>query len=91
MIIPKVDLDDATQQRINQLHQEIGNTRIAQQKEQTAAAEARANKLIADSVSKNPNVLVSKCRDQQREMVEKGQPVPIGGWGWPGHRRVYPH
>lgn len=84
VIIPKVDYDDATQQRINQLQQEIGNTRIAQQREQTAAAEARANKTIADSVSKDPNVLVSKCLDQQGEMIEKGQPIPVGGLGcWP--------
>ncbi|SER20728.1 SPFH domain-containing protein [Microlunatus flavus] len=84
VIIPKVDYDDATQQRINQLQQEIGNTRIAQQREQTAAAEAKANQTIADSVSKDPNVLVSKCLDQQREMIEKGQAIPVGGLGcWP--------
>ena len=86
VIIPKVDYDDATQQRINQLQQEIGNTRIAQQREQTAAAEAKAkaNQMIANSVSKDPNVLVSKCLDQQREMIEKGQPIPVGGLGcWP--------
>jgi regulator of protease activity HflC (stomatin/prohibitin superfamily) len=85
VIIPKVDYDDATQQRINQLQQEIGNTRIAQQRELTAEADARANAKIAASVSKDPNVLVSKCFDQQREMIEKGQPIPVGGLGcWSG-------
>ena len=85
VIIPKVDYDDATQQRINQLQQEIGNTRIAQQRELTAQADARANAKIAASVSKDPNVLVSKCFDQQREMIEKGQPIPVGGLGcWSG-------
>jgi regulator of protease activity HflC (stomatin/prohibitin superfamily) len=89
VIIPKVDFDEATQQRINQLQQEIGNTRIAQQREQTAQAEAKANQLIADSVSKDPNVLVSKCLDQQREMIEKGQVIPVGGLGcWPGASRT---
>ncbi|RYZ31447.1 MAG: SPFH domain-containing protein [Propionibacteriaceae bacterium] len=84
VIIPKVDYDEATQQRINQLQQEIGNTRIAQQREQTAEADARANAKIAASVSKDPNVLVSKCLDQQREMIEKGQAIPVGGLGcWP--------
>ena len=89
VIIPKVDFDEATQQRINQLQQEIGNTRIAQQREQTAQAEAKANQVIADSVSEDPNVLVSKCLDQQREMIEKGQPLPVGGLGcWPTSART---
>ena len=62
----------------------IGNTRIAQQREQTAEADARANATISASVSKDPNVLVSKCLDQQREMIEKGQAIPVGGLGcWP--------
>lgn len=89
VIIPKVDFDEATQQRINQLQQEIGNTRIAQQREQTAQAEAKANRLIAESVAEDPNVLVSKCLDQQREMIEKGQPIPVGGLGcWPSSDRT---
>lgn len=89
VIIPKVDYDDATQQRINQLQQEIGNTRIAQQREQTAAAEAKANQTIANSVSEDPNVLVSKCLDQQREMIEKGQSIPVGGLGcWPSSEKT---
>jgi regulator of protease activity HflC (stomatin/prohibitin superfamily) len=89
VIIPKVDFDEATQQRINQLQQEIGNTRIAQQREQTATAEAAANKKISASVSRDPNVLVSKCLDQQREMIEKGQAIPVGGLGcWPGSAKT---
>lgn len=87
VVVSKVDFDDATQSRINQLQQEIGNTRIAQQREQTAAAEARSNRVLASSVSKDPNVIVSKCMDQQREAVEKGMPVPPGGFGcWPGDK-----
>lgn len=85
VVVSKVDFDDATQNRINQYQQEIGNTRIAEQREKTAAADARANERLAASLSKNPNVLVSKCLDQQREMIEKGQAIPIGGLGcWPG-------
>jgi hypothetical protein len=85
VVISKVDFDDATQSRINQLQQEIGNTRIAEQREQTAGAEARSNRILAASVSKDPNVIVSKCMDQQREAIEKGQPLPPGGFGcWPG-------
>lgn len=85
VVVSKVDFDDATQSRINQLQQEIGNTRIAEQREQTAAAEAKANRVLAASVSNDPNVIVSKCMDQQREAIEKGQALPPGGFGcWPG-------
>jgi hypothetical protein len=47
VIIPEVDDDEATQQRISRLQQAIGNTRIAQQREQTAEADAPANAKIA--------------------------------------------
>jgi hypothetical protein len=85
VVITKVDFDDATQSRINQYQQEVGNTRIAEQAGKTATARATANNTLAASLNKNPNVLVSQCLDQQREMIDKGQPIPIGGIGcWPG-------
>lgn len=84
VIIPKVDFDDATQKRIDAYQAEIGNTRIAEQRKKTAAADSEANKVLAGSVSDNPNVLVSKCLDQLAEMVDKGQPVPAGFSCWPG-------
>lgn len=84
VMIPKVDFDQQTQARIDAYQTEIGNTRIAEQREKTAAAEAAANKVLATSVSKDPNVLVSKCLDQLSEMVSKGQAVPAGFSCWPG-------
>lgn len=80
--IPKVDFDERTQQRIDAYQQEIGNTRIAEQRKKTAAADAEANKVLAESVSKDPNVLVSKCLDTLNEMVSKGQPIPVGFSCW---------
>lgn len=78
--ITLLDFSDATKSRINALNTERGNTRIAEQKKITAAAEAEANRIIADSVSKDPNVLVSKCLD----LVNEGKPIPAGFQCWPG-------
>lgn len=83
VIIPKVDFDPQTQSRIDAYQTEVGNTRIAEQRKKTAAAEAAANKELAASVSKDPNVLVSKCMDQMAEMVQKGQQIPVGFSCWP--------
>ena len=77
-------LADTTQQKINAYQAEVGNTRIAEQKEKTAAAEAAANQALAASVSKDPNVLVSKCLDTLEEMVKAGTSVPAGFSCWPG-------
>lgn len=84
VIITKIDFDEKTQSRIDAYQVEIGNTRIAEQRKETAKAEADANKTLADSVSKDPNVLVSKCLDTLASIVEKGQQVPVGFSCWPG-------
>lgn len=81
--ILRVDLDDATQARIINLQEEVQRTKQAEQRKQTAAAEADANKELAASVSKDPNVLVSKCLDVQRSMVEKGQSLAGVPSCWP--------
>lgn len=78
--ITLLDFSEATKNRINALNTERGNTRIAEQKKVTAAAEAEANKIIADSVSKDPNVLVSKCLD----LINEGKPMPAGFQCWQG-------
>jgi regulator of protease activity HflC (stomatin/prohibitin superfamily) len=83
VIVPIVHFDDQTQGRINALQAEVANTRIATQKQQTANAEAEANRKLADSVSKDPNVLVSKCFDTLAEMIKQKQPVPAGFSCWP--------
>lgn len=59
--IPLVNFDEATQNRINELQAETARTRIANQKQETADAEAKANKILEDSVT--PEVLSSKCLD----------------------------
>ena len=76
VIVPLVNYDEATQSRINALNVEKANTRVAEQRAKTAEAEARANEILAASVSDSPNVLVSKCLDAARE----GNISPLGCW-----------
>ncbi|WP_100524313.1 SPFH domain-containing protein [Mycobacteroides abscessus] len=76
--IPVIHFDDRTQQSINNLQTEIANTKIAEQRQLTAIAEAKANTKLAESVSHDPNVLVSKCLDLVRE--KGGSPAGC----WPG-------
>jgi regulator of protease activity HflC (stomatin/prohibitin superfamily) len=76
VIVPLVNYDEATQSRINALNVEKANTRVAEQRAKTAEAEARANEILARSVSDSPNVLVSKCLDAARE----GNISPLGCW-----------
>jgi regulator of protease activity HflC (stomatin/prohibitin superfamily) len=76
VIVPLVNYDDATQERINALNVEKANTRIAEQRAKTAEAEARANEILSASVSNDPNVLVSKCLDAARE----ARISPLGCW-----------
>jgi hypothetical protein len=76
VIVPLVNYDEATQERINALNVEKANTRIAEQRAKTAEAEARANEILAASVSNDPNVLVSKCLDAARE----AHISPLGCW-----------
>jgi regulator of protease activity HflC (stomatin/prohibitin superfamily) len=83
-IIPLVHYDDATQQKINQLQQQVAQTRIAEQAKITNEKQAAANKALAASVNTSPNVLVAQCLNTLEEMVKNGQPVPAGFSCWPG-------
>jgi regulator of protease activity HflC (stomatin/prohibitin superfamily) len=80
VFIPIVHHDKQTQSKINQYQAAKADTRIALQKVQTAQNDAKANKALADSISKDPNVLVSKCLD----LVNKGVALPAGFTCWPG-------
>ena len=82
--IPLIRYDRGTQERLNAYQAEIANTRIATQRSETAEAQARANEALAESVSNDPNVLVSRCLDTLADMAEAGQTVPAGFSCWPG-------
>lgn len=84
VIVPLVRFDGPTEEKISQYQQAIADTRIASQRKLTATEEADANTILSDSVSNDPNVLVSKCYDLLTAMSKAGQPVPAGFSCWPG-------
>jgi hypothetical protein len=49
-----VNYDEVAQDRINALNVEKANTRVAEQSAKTAEAQARANGILAESVSNGP-------------------------------------
>ena len=79
--ISYVGLSESTQQKINEFTAEIARTRIAGQRVETAKKEAEANQELSDSISNDPNVLVSKCLDM---VAEGGVSLPANFQCWPG-------
>ena len=77
----KIDFDALTQSRLDALLAEQGNTRIAEQKMETAAKEAEANRIIADSVSHSPNVVTMNCI-KEIAAADAGK-FPAGFQCWP--------
>jgi regulator of protease activity HflC (stomatin/prohibitin superfamily) len=82
--IPLINYDNGTQDRLNRYQQQVADTRIAEEAEQTALAQARANEALSESVSNDPNVLVAQCFDLLGDMVDADQPIPAGFSCWPG-------
>lgn len=78
VIISIVHFDQQTQAKINAYQSQIADTRIAEQKQRTAAAESEANRILAESL-RDPNVLVSKCLD----LLNSGKQLPTGFQCWP--------
>ncbi|WP_411550618.1 SPFH domain-containing protein [Mycobacteroides chelonae] len=77
--VPTIDYDEGTEAKINQINQARAATSVALQDQQTALAQADANKKLADSVSHDPNVLVSKCLDiaKERGLALLCWPTPV--------------
>lgn len=81
VIISIVHLDGTTQDKVNAYQAQIANTRIAEESQKTAAAQAEANRILASSVNNDMNVLISRCLD----LVNSGKGVMpcIPGAGLP--------
>lgn len=82
--VPILNFPTSVQDKINQLQSQITATRVAQQSVFTAQAQAKANEVLAASVSHDPNVLTDKCLNILKEAVEKGQALPAGFSCFPG-------
>lgn len=81
VIISIVHFDQTTQDKINAYQAQIASTRIAEESQKTAQAQAEANRVLSSSVSNDPNVLVARCL----ELVNAGKPLPAGFQCWPGN------
>jgi len=84
VVISYVSLSEQTQSKLNDFVSATGETRIAEQRKETARAQAEANKILSNSVSNNPNVLVSRCMDTVADAVEKNYALPAGFSCWSG-------
>ncbi|WP_194838603.1 SPFH domain-containing protein [Nocardia sp. XZ_19_369] len=80
VIISIIHFDQQTQEKINAFQAQIANTRIAEESQRTADAQAEANRRLAASVSNDPNVLVARCLD----LIASSKPIPLGFQCWPG-------
>lgn len=78
--ISLVTLDDKSQRRVDEYIGEVAKTRVAKQAQETAAEQAKANRLLSESISNDPNVLVAKCFD----LLADGFKPPAGFTCWPG-------
>lgn len=72
VVIPIVDFDDATQNKLDELQAEIARTRTAEQRQKTAAAESEANRKLSEGIT--TEVLVSKCLD----IADRNNQSPLG-------------
>lgn len=84
VLIPLINYDNTVQSRLNSVLTQKANTDIALQAVKTAQAQAQANRVLAASVSNDPNVLVSRCLDLLSEMVKSNMSPPAGFSCWPG-------
>ena len=84
VLIPLINYDSTVQSRLNSVLTQKASTDIALQAVKTAQAQARANRVLAASVSNDPNVLVSRCLDLLSEMIKGNMTPPAGFSCWPG-------
>ena len=70
----QIHYDALTQGRLNAYAQAQADTRIAEQQEQTAQAQAAANKALAgDPATSNPGVQYQNCLNLIKDLATKGQ------------------
>lgn len=77
VLVPFLHYDNATQNRLNAIQQQYGNTAIAQQEIKTNQAQALANAAIARSVA-SPNVLFQECLNITELAVKTGVTMDTG-------------
>ena len=86
LFTPNVTYDDSVQARINSVTSQKAETLVAQQSEQTANAQAAANRTLASSLSGNnsASALEQNCLNILNQMVKQGMTPPTGFGCIPG-------
>ncbi|MFV0494046.1 SPFH domain-containing protein [Mycobacterium sp.] len=74
--VPTIQYDQGTEDKINQLNQQRAQTTISIEAQRTAEAQAKANEILAKSISNDPNVVVQNCITAA---INKGL-SPLGCW-----------
>jgi regulator of protease activity HflC (stomatin/prohibitin superfamily) len=83
VVIPRLVYQGSVQARINQEDQQVAQTIIANEAIRTAQAQASANKILSQSVSGDPNVLVAQCMNVLEALQKSGSQIPAGFSCWP--------
>jgi regulator of protease activity HflC (stomatin/prohibitin superfamily) len=77
LTIPLVHFDNTTQDKLNAYAQALADTRIAEQRKQTALAQKAANDALASGAnSNNPGVLYQNCLDMVERLAKEGKGLP---------------
>lgn len=76
VLIPIIHFDGGTQGNLNAVQAQVGKTRAADQALNTARAQAAANQAIANSISKDPNVLEYNCLNITQDGIDHGHQFP---------------
>ena len=79
-----IKLDKRSQKHLDDYVAQVAKTRVANEAKETATAQAAANRELASSIAKDPNVLVNKCLDTVAEAVASGASLPAGFNCMPG-------
>lgn len=76
-----IKLDKRSQKHLDDYVAQVAKTRTATEAQKTAAEQAKANKILSESISRDPNVLVARCLD----LIESGDLKPPAGFScWNG-------
>lgn len=77
--IPLVHYDQNTEDRLKAFQQALADTRIAEQRKQTAQKVAEANNILAASqASRDPGVIYQNCLDMVERAAKSGGNLPAG-------------
>lgn len=88
--ISRITPGDKLQAKIEAIQAQVSQTTIAEEKKATAKAEAEANRILSESISNDPNVLVSKCLDMVADLPAGSLPAGFQCWNGAGGAVVLP-